>query len=1036
MRDTMLRRGLTATTMLTALGAVMPAWAQDEPDLITPGIGVEDPADARTNDSTDEIVVTGSRLRRNSFDSISPIQVIDADASRLAGLTTAAEFITQSPVVTGAQLDGSVNAGSPTAAVEGVSPGGIGATNISLRGLGPERTLVLVNGRRLAPSGVRGAPIAPDINLVPALAVETVDLLTDGASSIYGSDAVAGVANIILKTDYDGFEISGQFTAPERSGGEVAQVGFILGQTSDRGNVTFSGEYFNRATVLVGDRQNYNDCLRDIEIADNGEIFSACLDSRPDNAVFNFSNGFVFRTPGFTSDGLPEGFSTGADLNARGINFRRTDTYTLQDEERATQLLLGTERYSLFATGDYEFSEAMRFYFEAAYADRRSTDTLTSEQIFPGISATIPLVDENGDFVIEDDEDGNPVIVQVDNPLNPFDEAALPVFTSGSLPQQREADLTNIRLVGGLDGEFDFVGADAWFYDVGLSYDRSYGTATQPIFRENALRFALDTLVQNPDGSLSCGLARTAPSFGFITPEPCVVLDLFNDSNFSVTGGEGDLPTQEQRDYIQGRAFNTTEIEQRQVYGLLTGPVFEMPAGDVGVALGIEYRELEIRSLNDVVRENGLAASEVPDIENDTIGQTYLFEVFGEVELPLHETLNVNASGRFTEEKNFGEEFTYSGKVKFDPVESLGLRATYGTTYRAPNLREQFLAGQAGTIGGGNDPCIVPLDARDGDNNYVAELDDRAPALLAQCRADGADPTALGLQATTGIPTLTGGTEDLDAETSKSFTIGAIANARSFTDAFDLDLAITYWDIAIENSVEESSAAGLLAACYSADPDQAACERITRNPGGTVGLVDAAFVNVGEIDTSGIDYVARFGTDLDRLGEAFSDTELGISFTATQTLDYTRNVDPSTDETQELDGTINIPEWRFLLTGTLEKGPFRALWRTSYIGDGQQLESDPFTDRDGDPFGASACDVLGYVGQCRDVDFVDSYATHDASLTYDGEAWTVTAGVRNLFDEEPPLVDQGEAFARTNIVTQNGYDLIGRRAFLNVQRRF
>ncbi|MCQ8185314.1 TonB-dependent receptor plug domain-containing protein [Parvularcula maris] len=1026
-----LLRLLAASTMLTAFATS--AMAQDAPIEITPQA-------EEAEERGDEIVVTGSRLRRNEFNSISPVQVIDADTSRLSGLATASDFITQSPVVTGAQLDSSINAGSPTAAVEGVGAGGVGANNVSLRGLGPERTLLLVNGRRLAPSGVRGAPVAPDLNLIPGLAVETVELLTDGASSIYGSDAVAGVANIILKKDFEGFEVAGQWSQPFEDGGRVAQIGFLAGTGNDRGSVMFAGEYFHRETVLVGDRPDFNDCLRDIDLADNGEIFSVCADARPANAAVTLPQFFVYRTPGFTSDGLPEGFSTNADLVARGINRRTLDVYGLQDEERATQLLAGVERYNIFTSGDYEIMENLEFYFEASFAQRTVEEDLTNEQIFPGVPGLIPQEDENGNIIVDVDdvdEDGDrnePLLV--DNPLNPFAGDALPVVSSLSLPQERESTVSNLRLVGGFTGDIPPLADKNWVYDVGLTFDRSYGTATQPILREDALRQSLDTLRLDSDGNPICGTPRTALTFGFLTPEDCVVVDFFNDSLYTITGGIGDFATPEERDFLRGRAFNTTEIEQRQAYGLFTGDMFDMPAGTVGLALGIEYRELEIESLNDIVRQNGLAASEVPDIENDTIGRTWLFEVFGETEVPIHETVSVNLSGRYTEEKNFGNKFTYSVKGNFEPTDWLRLRATYGTTFRAPNLRDQFLAGQAGTIGGGNDPCLVPNDANDG-GTYDPTGDQRPQALLDQCVADGADPTALGLGAVTGIPIQTGGSVDLEAETSDSLTAGVVFDAKPFTDAFDFDLSVTYFEIDIEDTVQETSAAGTLGACYSANPDPNACARVTRNPGsGTVSLVRAPFINIGSVKTSGIDYVARFGMDLDGFGETFNDTRLGLTFAATQTLEYDQDVDPSDDFVENFAGTIGFPEFSFLSNITVERGAFTGLWRSRYFGKGQQEASDDFADTTGDEFGATACDIAGYVGQCRDVDFVDNYVMHDASVSYAADSWTITAGVQNVFDAAPPLVDQGEAPARTNIVVQSGYDLIGRRAFINARKTF
>lgn len=996
------------------------------------GISVAHAQDAgeESADQGDTVVVTGSRLRRNEFDSISPLQVIDADQSRLAGLTTAAEFITQSPVVAGAQLDGSINSGSPTAAVEGVGAGGVGSNNISLRGLGPERTLLLVNGRRLAPSGVRGAPVAPDLNLIPGLMVETVEVLTDGASSIYGSDAVAGVANIILKKDFEGFEIAAQQTYPFEQGGDVSQIGFIAGANHDRGNVTVAAEYFNRNAVLVGDRPDFNDCLRDIEVGDDGGIRSVCLDGRPDNAAFVDGIGFAFNTPGETDIGTP-GWTTSAGLRAQGINPPEQAIYNLQDEELSTQLLEELERFNIFASGtlDLDFWSRDTFYFEVSFAQRESVGRFTSEQIFPGVPAMIPQLDADGAF--QTNPDGSTVMV--DNPFNPFDVDALPVITVNALPQLRSAEVNNTRFVFGLEGDIPFMGDKNWVYDGHVSYDRSYGTASQPILRENAIRESLDTLALDANGDPVCGLSRSALSFGFLTPQTCVPVNFFAPSLFETQGGDKSFATQEETDFIMARAFNTTEIEQGVAQFFASGDVYDLPAGAIALGIGVEYRDIRIESLNDASRLNGTAASEVPDLERDTIGRTSLFEVFAETEIPLHETFDLNLAGRYTSEENFGEEFTYSIRAKFEPTDWLGLRGTFGTTFRAPNLREQFLAGSVGTIGGGNDPCIVPNEA-DVNNVYVPENDDRSPELLANCVADGVDPTALGLLAVTGIPTSTGGSDELQAETSESFT-GGIILSNQWAESYDFDMAITYYSIDVEDTVRESDPASLLAQCYGGAPNLAdpACSRISRNQGNpataTVSLVDASFINVGLFKTTGIDYNARFSTSLDAI---LPETDLGITVAATQVLTFEEQVDPESI-VEDFVGTIAQPEWKLLANATLSKGPWIGLWRTSYIGSGQQLDSDSFVDPS--PTG-SACGILGYTGQCRDVDFVDSYTASDVSLSYAGDSWDLTVGVSNVFGAEPPLIDQGEGPSRSNIVVQSGYDLIGRRLFMNLRKRF
>lgn len=414
--------------------------------LVLSGVAVSQPAlaqDNQTDDDRERIVVTGSRLRRDEFSAISPIQVINADEQRQLGISDATALIADSPVVSGVQLDGSVNSGSPTAAVEGVPVNGPGASTVALRGLGAERTLLLVNGRRLGPSGVRGALVAPDLNLIPSMMIDRVELLTDGASSVYGADAVAGVANIILRDEFDGFEVSTFASLPENEGGEVFQMGFIGGASTDRSNFTVSGEFYNRTAVLAGNRSHWNDCLRDIDVTDQGDILSVCMDRRPDNAVFVAGTGFVYSLPGFDSTdlaGFPTGWGTRAEVfEETGSHFYEQDAYSLQDEERRTQLMENLERMNLFASGFYDvnFFERDTIYFEASYATRNSVGRFTDEQVFPGVPALIPMEDANGNLLVN--PDGS--LQLFDNPLNPFSADALPVYSLEGLSQRRKSDV-------------------------------------------------------------------------------------------------------------------------------------------------------------------------------------------------------------------------------------------------------------------------------------------------------------------------------------------------------------------------------------------------------------------------------------------------------------------------------------------------------------------------------------------------------------------------------------------------------------------
>jgi iron complex outermembrane recepter protein len=571
-----------------------------------------------------------------------------------------------------------------------------------------------------------------------------------------------------------------------------------------------------------------------------------------------------------------------------------------------------------------------------------------------------------------------------------------------------------------------------------VSYDRSMGTSDQPIIIDSNLRESLDTLRFDADGRLICGLPRGSLDFGFPNVPGCVVVDWFSPTLYTQAGGTGRFATPEERDFLIASSITSTEIEQAVVSLVATGDVFDLPAGKVGLVLGAEFREQSIRSMTDAARSAGLAASEVPDIEGNTIGRTSLWELFAETEIPIVDQFLINLSGRYTNEENFGSEYTYSVKADFAPTDWLRFRGSIGTTFRAPNLREQFLAGAAGTIAGGNDPCRVPDTARGPGNVYDPDLDTRSQTVLDNCVAAGADPTALGLLATTGIPFTTVGDPETEAETSDSFTLGVVFS-QPWWENFDLQVSVTYFDIEIENTLRESSAARILADCYNGPVplQDATCARVSRKAGNPVTAVinnvDAAFINIGEVTSKGFDLNAVFSMPVSLFNR---DMDLAVSAVVTRQTEQKERVDEDSP-TRDFAGTISLPKWRGNGSIVLSSGSWTGLWRTRFIGGGQAQDKDSF------PFAAfsavgSACGVLGAPAGvlCRRVDSTSNYWQHDISVSYAMDAWSATLGVINLFAGDPPLIDQGRGPARMNIVVQSGHDLIGRRAFLNLERRF
>lgn len=1035
-----LRRTFGWSLVAAGLSLSAPAYSQDDDDAAEPD-----------SETVDEITVTGSKLRRDEFSSISPVQVIGGQEAIKIGTVDTAQMIAESPFVFGTQLDGSTNSGSTTGAVEGVPASGPGSATVSLRGLGAERTLLLVNGRRLSPSGVRGAPVAPDLNLIPSAMIDRIEILTDGASSIYGADAVAGVANIILRSEFEGIDLRVFGTNTEQSGGEEGLISFIGGASNDRSNFTVAAEYFNRNHIFARQRTDWNECLKNIEVAPDGTQYSHCQDSRPDNAAFISSQGFVYYTPGSTdltdvngndimnwstSDGANLWLgrpSAGVDIPGVLAGSASETPYNLQQEELDTQLQGDVQRVNLYMTGKYELTPSSTVYVEGSYTQRQNKGIFTSEQAFPAIPHMIPELDANGNIVV----DGTGAPILVDNPLNPFDdERSLPVYSLEGLSQERVTDIDNFRVVGGVEGDFSagWFGEKGWFYDAFISLEESSGTSVQAGILEPHIRESIDTLHVNAAGDLECGLPRTAGGFGFLTPAECVVIDWFAPSLFDVDGSGHEFATQAEHDFLFGNVINTTEIKQQHFSGLISGELFDMPAGAAAMAFGIEIRENSINSANDLIRSLGLSASESTDIEGDTIGSTWIRDAYAEIELPIHETFVLNVSGRYTEEKNFGDETTWSAKAMYSPVDWFRVRVTAGTTFRAPNLREQFLAGQAGVEAGNEDPCVVPAVAVVG-GVYDANADPRSARVLANCIQDGTDPTALGLQANVLIPTNTGGSGDISAETSDSFTAGFVFS-QPWSDAFDLDIGITYFDIEVNNTVEELDPVTIMTRCYNDEDNLASpfCSRITRagvNPeNNTIGRVDASFVNLGLVTSTGYDINVRYIDDF-QVGGNFVD--LQATLTATNYDEQLEQIDDQAP-VDDLVGEAGSPEWSWIGRVDLNSGNWGVTYRARYI-DGFELDEEDVIQSTNlsrrDP-----CRTLGGPTDCFDKHFGSSKVYHDLSATYQADGWAVSLGIKNLFDKEPPLIKQGSGPSRFNYVVQSTYDLYGRRAFLNLQKSF
>lgn len=1010
------------------------AYAQENGSDEDEDNGVVETAPAAT-EVGDRVVVTGSRIRRDSFTSTAPLQVIDVEEVRDAGLIDVAQILTQTTVAQGVQIDNTIATGGF------VTDGGPGANNVSLRGLSADRTLPLINGRRFAPAGAEGAPSIPDINLIPSTMIQRIDILLDGASSVYGSDAVAGVVNVILRNEFRGVQADAFVSVPEDGGAEVQRYNLLMGAGDSRSNFVFAVEYFVQDRLRIQDRDYNLDpdsglyCNRNIWIDPDGNEQSRCVGSiinraRRGNTVD------VYRTPGTTNFPgiLPVGWSTG-DSNAR----ENQSSYL----EGGNDMLPHSQRYSFFMTGDVDLERSLfgldgvNAFFEASHTNSQTNQRQTfGGQLFPTVPAS--------------------------NPFNPFGLVTTPIL---AWPGDRsfQVEVQQSRLFSGLRGDLAGWGFSSWDFELFAGYTRSIGYSSRGGLDEDRLRHSIMTTVQNPDGSFSCG-TNSPVGFGFIGADPCVPVNLFADSLYPIDGVSGTaFATQEEFDYLFVRRTVTTRVDQAIAGGFITGPVMQLPAGDLSVVAGVEWRRDSLNSGVDNVAAQGRAAGFFAD--RLSVGSVSLFEAYGEAIIPiasgqpLVEDLSLELAGRLTDHEFYGQNGTYSARLAYSPTNWLTFRSTYGTSFRAPNARELFLGGQTGFVPGTADPCIVPLGARQPDPNdplgtpiYDPGNDNRDPQVISNCQAEGVDPFTLGLTGSSSIEAFRTGNPGLDPETSTAWSAGFVVSQPWF-DAFDLTFGLSYFKIKVEDSIGLPGAAFGLNQCYNSPdfPNDPFCARRVRDPNsGLLVSVDNTPFNVARSELSGVDLNGRFGTDID----AFGGMRLDVSTVWTWSEEILNQTTPESNVTNAV-GSWGNPEWRGNVSARLTRGDWSAFWRMRYLGAQQSQFSDTtpganFPHGTRNHPGCAALDAANGCFQFNDpstafLDFssyvVSKGATvyNDLSLTYSADTWVLRGGVNNVFNEGPAVVSQnapGATTGRGNAVLGSGYDLIGRSFFLNVTKSF
>ncbi len=995
------------------LAAPVIALAQSTPPVDSSVLTDEQKAAQKAgSNEVEALTIVGSRIRRDNFNSPSPVEVITHEETTLAGFNSTTDAL-QGTAVTGgtAQINNAFGGY--------VTNGGPGANTVGLRGLGATRTLILLNGRRIAPAGTRGAVGAADLNVLPNAIIDHIEILKDGASSIYGSDAVAGVINIITKQNINYLEMEGQLNVT-RSGGKEGRVSVVGGFTGDRWHISGSFDYYQRDSLLLGQRA-WSSCGNDYFHDNTTGLSTDFVDPKTGQAkcfpiTGTGSNGVTVNTLGTgRRPGVPAVGSTGTTFTRwrpnplvttglvgyEGIGGANTlqvrDTF---DPRMLNETLVSPAKtYTVYLQGSYDLHALgnAEAYFEFL-GNRRTSNQTGFRQLSLDYTVGSPLLP--ADLQTSQIQSAPTLIT-----TGPLGVRAFIGFGNDRSSQ----NVQDYKITTGLRGDFFL---PHWRYDATVSYSRSNGDYTFQSWLTNRLADSLNVAVA-PAGfdpnlvnttGFTCASNIGNPSHGCV-PAPSLTT--------AIVGGQ--LPAK-WVNYTFVPVTGTTIYSELDSTFNIDGPIFKLPYGDLKGAFGIEYRAARINDTPPIDSQT----SNLYNLTSAAItrGADHVFEAYGELEapilanLPLAHELTLNVSGRFTDYHSYGIGWTYKVSGIYSPTDWMSFRASYGTSYRAPALFEQFQGGTSGFLSATNDPC----------NNYQQKV--LTSNLYKNCNAEINQPGGPDFQQTSGIQSVTqgGSAQGLHAETSTNFTVGLILQPKLPAAFGDISFAVDYYRITVNNSVDRFGAANILATCYNSLAFRSGgsyCNFIAArgaNGQGQYSLtVFDSYTNIATSRVYGLDYTLRWVKDI-------GPGSLRINALITQYLDQSNKTSPL-DPFIDANGSIGSPKY----TGTLDATYSYHHWKLRYglewvaSMNSYDLIFGPGVDRvDASPYTYDT----------------PNYYLHQIAVQYTGDKWAATFGIRNLADKSPPPISSGY-YNRVGLAPlYSGYDYLGRTFYINVNKRF
>jgi iron complex outermembrane receptor protein len=1008
---------MTKTPIAAAISTAIAAGSVAIPQLALAQTG--DSRD-REEASLEEVVVVGSRIKKDVFTTSAPIDVVDVDSASIQGIANVGDLLQTNTIAAGsAQVTAAV-------ATESVVAGGLGAQTISLRGLGANRTLTLINGRRAGPAGIEGQVSAFDLNVLPLSTIERVEILKDGASAIYGSDAIAGVVNIITRKETGG-TIDGFISAPTDSGGEETRLSASYGMDFNRGNFRVTADYNKREALKRGERDYYscgNQYIFDEVTGERADIVDPrtgerwCEDltwghvwlydyaefgSGSTNvpspvgggfllAQYDYDNDLGQYIPPYATDPnnpswvtQPGGFFPVAyDPTSDSVT---NDNHPFQDKQAMQPEV---ELITFYGEGELDLTDRTTIYTEVLF-NRRETFEDDYQQYWS--------------YIYSGDYDFSSLGTGVPGGGNSISAAAgwfgeqwySPTAITDHADQEVTVDYT--RFVLGIRGAL----TDRWDWDLSYMYSKSDGEYTDS-------RIYGDSIFDQNWLTGSCEGTTTS-----IRGVPCVDIPWLDPELL-----RGNV-SPEVAEFLFGFDTGTTEYTQWSVDGYVTGDLFELPAGTVAAAIGFHYREDEIV---DTPGPDTLAGNDWNgEAAGITAGDDATTALFAEFDIPLLadlpavQNLTLNASGRWTDVDSYGDDYTWKVGINWQIIDSLRFRANKGTSFRTPALYELYLADSTGFISQRSDPCIQYeaqfLAGNISENNYQ------------NCLADPANlPPDYGGPSVTPTVFTGGGLGELEAETSDSFTAGFIWQP-SF---IELSVALDYFDFEVNDQVSQLGGERIIGLCYESDfgfafgGTEPLCGRFDRT-GLNLGIdnIRDSFINVAQQTNKGYDLTVQYDTDI-------GPGSLGIYAQFTK---QTEDIQALFEETAEdFNGRIGEPEWVGATNVTYYLNNWSFFWGMHWVGETNSEEQ----------LGGNTALYRGET--YRTVWYTDDVFYHNFSASYNWDnGLRVLVGVANAFDENPPQLSrlpssQDEYIMVGNSLLTSNYDIFGRRLFANLTWNF